>query len=136
MTKWQKASDIYHFFVVKDKNHNILAVLAMYVYNGTATEIASALAPLSFEKKIPAQDLLHWEMMKVAKKLGCHTFDLAGFNPCPRTKKEEGIAKFKGKWGGVIKTYGNLTLYPHPVLHKILVMIRQLAIRTASLNQP
>lgn len=72
----------------------------MYIFNGVATEIASGTMPLAYELKLPAQDLLHWEMMLEAKRLGAHTFDLAGVAPLPRNSKEEGIRRFKEKWGG------------------------------------
>jgi lipid II:glycine glycyltransferase (peptidoglycan interpeptide bridge formation enzyme) len=72
----------------------------MYMFNGVATEIASALSPQAFTQKIPAQDILHWEMLLEAKKAGCHTFDMAGVNPNSSNPKEAGIRRFKEKWGG------------------------------------
>jgi hypothetical protein len=90
----------YHYYIVEDGNSRTLAALGMYIFNGIATEIASGTMPLAYELKIPAQDLLHWEMMLEAKRLGAHTFDLAGVAPLPRNSKEEGIRRFKEKWGG------------------------------------
>jgi lipid II:glycine glycyltransferase (peptidoglycan interpeptide bridge formation enzyme) len=91
----------YHYYVVKDSNKNeILACLGMYIFNGVATEVASSISPVAYQNKLPAQDLLHWKMMLEAKRMGCHTFDLAGVNPSPVTPKEIGIRRFKEKWGG------------------------------------
>ena len=78
----------------------VLACLGMYIFNGVATEFASSISALAYEKKIPVQDILHWEMMLEAKRMGCHTFDMAGVNPSPQTPKEKGIRQFKEKWGG------------------------------------
>ena len=89
----------YHYFYA-ELGGNIEAVLGMYVYNGYATEIMSATSKLTYEKKIYAQDLIHWAMFRYAKSIGCHTFDLAGVNPNPANAKEAGIKRFKKKWGG------------------------------------
>jgi lipid II:glycine glycyltransferase (peptidoglycan interpeptide bridge formation enzyme) len=77
----------------------------MYVFNGVATETASALTAHAYSQKIPAQDLLHWEMMLEAKRMGCHTFNLAGVSPNPIDPKSEGIRRFKEKWGGTFFEY-------------------------------
>ncbi|MBN2374459.1 peptidoglycan bridge formation glycyltransferase FemA/FemB family protein [bacterium] len=90
----------YHYFIAQQINGSILATIGMYVFNRVATEIMSTLAPSALKQKIPAQDILHWEMMLEAKRLGCLKFDLAGVNPNPQTSKEAGIRRFKGKWGG------------------------------------
>jgi lipid II:glycine glycyltransferase (peptidoglycan interpeptide bridge formation enzyme) len=91
--------------VVENGDKDILACLGMYVFNSVATENASSLSPLAYQNKIPAQDLLHWEMMLEAKRMGCHTFDMAGVNPNPQTPKESGIRRFKEKWGGKYVEY-------------------------------
>ena len=89
-----------HYYVAVMPTGESLATLGMYTCNGIATEIASSLGPEAHNQKIPAQDLLHWELLLAAKRMGCHTFDLAGVNPAPQTPKEVGIRRFKEKWGG------------------------------------
>jgi len=88
------------FFVAESQGGQVLATLGMYVFNGVATEMASALTPAAQQSKIPAQDILHWEMIKYARANGCHTFNLAGVAPEPRDAREAGIRRFKEKWGG------------------------------------
>lgn len=90
----------YHYYSAIGPEGSVLATLGMYVFGGVATEVISSLAPEAFEKKIPAQDVLHWEMFLDAKKMGCHTFDMAGVTLKPANSKEEGIVRFKKKWGG------------------------------------
>jgi lipid II:glycine glycyltransferase (peptidoglycan interpeptide bridge formation enzyme) len=89
----------YHYFYA-ELDGNIEAVLGMYVYNGYATEIMSTTSRYTYENKVYAQDLIHWDMFRYAKSIGCHTFDLASVNPNPANAKEEGIRRFKKKWGG------------------------------------
>lgn len=95
----------YHFYVARDKDGVVLATLGMHMFAGGATEIASSLSPTAYEAKLPAQDLLHWDMMMAAKAQGCHTFDLAGVDPKPKDAKSGNIARFKGKWGGKYAEY-------------------------------
>jgi lipid II:glycine glycyltransferase (peptidoglycan interpeptide bridge formation enzyme) len=101
----------YSFFYAESPELGVLAVLGMFNFNDVATEIASAISPIAFERKIPAQDLLHWEMMLAAKAAGCHTFDLAGVDP-QAEGKAAGIRRFKEKWGGRYVEY--------PVFKKVL----------------
>lgn len=90
----------YAFFVANSQQSQALAVLGMYMFQGVAVEMASALSPKAYDEKIPAQDFLHWEMMLLAKRAGCHSFDLAGTDPDATAGKEMGIRQFKEKWGG------------------------------------
>lgn len=90
----------YRYFVAETAEGEVLATLGMYLFNGVATEVASLLTAAAYERKLPAQDLLHWEMFRAAKAAGCHTFDLAGVAPNPANPKEAGIRHFKEKWGG------------------------------------
>lgn len=91
--------DYYNFFTALDASGNILATLGTYRYNGLVTETTSSITPAGWESKLPAQDLLHWHAFQKHKSLGDQVFDLAGFLKTPRTPKEEGIKRFKLKWG-------------------------------------
>lgn len=95
----------YSYFVALTKNEEPLAVLGMYARNGIATEITSGLGPLAIKQKLPAQDFLHWEMFLAAKRLGCHTFDLAGVAPEPSDIKQASIRNFKKKFNGTYLEY-------------------------------
>lgn len=100
-TSWER--DLHHYYsyhVATDSSGAIWGTLGMYIFNNVATEIASSLSPRALSEKVPAQDLLHWELICEAKRRGCHTFDLAGVSPSPADDKEAGIRKFKEKWGG------------------------------------
>jgi len=118
----------YHYYIAEDQQRETLAVLGMYIFNGIATEIASGLMPHAHEQKIPAQDLIHWEMMLEAKRLGAHTFDLAGVNPNPQAPKEEGIKRFKEKWGGRYVEYYAYRKNTIPMLKTINQWIKTLRI--------
>jgi hypothetical protein len=95
----------YSFLVAETRGGQPLATLGMYCVSGTATEIASSTLPLAATLRLPAQDILHWEAMAFAAAAGNRVFDLAGVAPIPSNPKEEGIRRFKEKWGGSYQEY-------------------------------
>jgi hypothetical protein len=90
----------HRYFVAQTENNEVMAVLGMMVFNGTAREFSSSINPIAYSRKLPAQDLLHWEMMMAAKRAGCEIFNLSGVDPSPNSNKAKGIKQFKAKWGG------------------------------------
>ena len=61
----------------------------------------------------PKMDLvgtfLTWNTIKWAIKNDLHTFDFAGVDPNPKTKKEKGIYYYASKWGGKLYDYSVYT---------------------------
>lgn len=92
----------YRYFVARDPAGTPLALLGTYAFNGVATEIMSVVTVSGRASKLPAQDLLHWEIFRTHKAAGDATFNLAGFNPESTDVREAGIRRFKEKWGGRI----------------------------------
>jgi len=96
---WDADEDAaYHYFVAL-LDERPVATLGTYRWSGVATEIMSGRAP-DAPRAVPAQDLIHWEAFRAHRDLGDRVFDLAGYNPEPASDKEEGIRRFKLKWGG------------------------------------
>lgn len=134
---WEEDNDgYYHYYVVQDSDKTLLACLGMYLFNGVATEIMSSISPVAYEKKLPAQDLLHWKMLLEAKRMGCHTFDLAGFNPDPQNPKELGIRRFKEKWGGEYVQYNVYHKDLMPRLNKFFEHMNSLRKRMRGHSNP
>jgi len=90
----------YDFYVTLDAEQNMLAALGTYSFNGVVTEISSYRSTHPNAQKYAVQDILHWEIIKNSKSRGNAWFDLAGYSPSPKGPKEEGIKRFKNKWGG------------------------------------
>lgn len=116
---WNQDDKQYYNYYVAQKDGQVIGMLGMYIFNGVATEIMSALSKDAFERKLPAQDLLHWEMFQDAIEMGCHSFDLAGVNPEPKTPKDAGIRRFKEKWNGRYIEYYNYSKITQPILRAI-----------------
>ena len=47
-----------------------------------------------------SQDLIRWKIIEWGIENNMKWYNLAGFNPNPSTPKEEGILRYKRKWGG------------------------------------
>ncbi|OGV53674.1 MAG: hypothetical protein A2X49_16115 [Lentisphaerae bacterium GWF2_52_8] len=90
----------YRYLVAEAHDGAVFGTLGMHVCGSIATEIASSITPAAKAASIPAQDILHWNLIMMAKSLACTSFDFAGVSPAPKNAKEEGIRKFKAKWGG------------------------------------
>lgn len=95
-----RGAEHYRFFVARSRDGAVLATLGTYSFGGLTTEIMSGRSSEGRDSALPAQDMLHWEVMLAHRRMGASCFDLAGFNPIPVNVKEEGIKRFKEKWGG------------------------------------
>jgi len=58
-----------------------------------------------FKNKLYSQDLIKWKIIEWGVENNMKFYDLAGFNPHPQSKKEEGINRYKEKWGGEKRNY-------------------------------
>ena len=140
MTWWRLNTEngrIYRFFIVKNKKDAVMATLGTYHWQGIVTEIMSHRTQAGQNDNTPAQDLLHWEIFKTHKNAGHKFFNMAGFNPQNRSKKEEGIRRFKAKWGGQEVTYFNYTketFSPFSILRRLYCNFVQNMILTVSIR--
>ncbi len=89
----------FSYYVVEDEVGTSLAVQGMFQFNSMATVISLATMPEAHQRKLPATDLLYWEMMRTAKAQGCRSFNLTPLRSNPRSAKEAGIKLYKEKWG-------------------------------------
>ena len=70
-------------------------------FNGYLNEWGIARSEKDTNEKLYAQDLLKWKIIEWGIQNEQKYYDLSGFNPTPMTKKEEGIFRYKQKWGGI-----------------------------------
>lgn len=77
-----------------------------FVYlNGYILEEGISRSTTDIKKKLYAQELLRWNIIKWGKENNCRFYDLAGVKAENRTSKEEGIFRNKEKWGGKLIHY-------------------------------
>jgi len=56
-------------------------------------------------QKLYSQDLIKWKIIEWGVENNMNYYDLAGANPLPLSKKEDGILRYKKKWGGTKYNY-------------------------------
>lgn len=69
-------------------------------FNGYINEWGIARSQQDTDEKLYSQDLLKWKIIDWAVENNQKFYDLSGFNPRPSSEKEEGILRYKRKWGG------------------------------------
>jgi hypothetical protein len=87
--------------VTRQNGKNVGGILTL-VFNGNVIQHALTNLPNSDEL---VGTFLTWNTIKWAIKNGYKTFDFAGVNPNPVTKKEKGIYYYAKKWGGKLHDY-------------------------------
>jgi len=86
-------------FIAKKENTPVGGLLFTYI-NGHIIEIGVARSKEDTLQNLYAQDLIKWKIIEWGIKNNMNYYDLTGFNPEPISKKEEGITRYKKKWGG------------------------------------
>ena len=89
----------------------MIGSLGIWHYNGNLYEFASVQSEYAYENKLCSGDAIKWEIIKWGIQNGYRWYNLAGVNPEPKTPKEEGIRRFKEKWGGEYKEYFEYSLH-------------------------
>ncbi len=92
--------------LLAEKDGQTLATLGITHFNGYVNEWGAGQSDYALENKIYASDLIKWHIIEWGHENGMRYFDLTGVNPQPQTPKEQGIFRYKQKWGGQLVQYG------------------------------
>ena len=95
----------YEQLLLARHNDEIEATILTLFFNGNAIQHALANSP---EKELVGT-FLTWNTIKWAQKMKFRTFDFAGVDPSPKTKKEKGIYFYAEKFGGKKYDYFSYT---------------------------
>ena len=79
--------------------------LMFHYFNNVIVEAGVARSKQDLVEKLYAHDLIKWKIIEWGVKNKMKYYDLAGFNLHPKLKKEEGIKRYKTKWGGQKYSY-------------------------------
>ena len=94
---------------IAELNGKMIAGLGILAFNDLLIEVEAATSPTCRERRIQAHDLLKMDIMNWGCQKGARFFDLAGVAIQPRNKREEGIKRFKSKFGGQYLEYYSYT---------------------------
>jgi len=89
----------YSGFLARNEGRPISGLLFSYVDNHII-EGGVARTEFDINNKLYSQDLIKWKIIEWGMENDLKLYNLAGFNPQPTSKKEEGIFRYKNKWGG------------------------------------
>ena len=97
---WRRIKPIgYSGFLARKEGKAISGILFSY-FNNVIVEAGIARSLKDMKEKLYSQDLIKWKIIQWGKNNKMNYYNLAGYNPYPKTPKEEGIKKYKEKWGG------------------------------------
>lgn len=74
-------------------------------FNNYINEWGVGRSGFDHSKKLYSQDLIKWKIIEWGINNNYNYYDLTGVNPNPQSKKEEGIFRYKRKWGGDLIKY-------------------------------
>jgi len=98
----------YSGFLAK-KDDTVVGGLLFSYFNGHIIEGGVARSLEDYKSRLYSQDLIKWKIIEWGHENKMKYYNLAGFNPHPQSKKEEGIKRYKTKWGGRRYDYWNIT---------------------------
>lgn len=95
-----------HVFLAKHEGRPVAGILVIS-FNRRLTLHAPVNTDFAIERKLFGMHLLMWHTITWGCDRGMEAFDLAGVKPRAetRSKEEEGIYKFKARWGGQLVEY-------------------------------
>ena len=100
LKRWKKFRPLgFSGFLARYDNKPIGGLL-FSSFNDYIIEIGVARSKEDRIQNLYSQELIKWKIIEWGLENKMKYYDLAGFNPHPISKKEEGITRFKKKWGG------------------------------------
>lgn len=107
--QWELLSNVGYTGFLAFIDEEIIGGITISFFNNYVNEFNIVRTNQDYEKKLYSQDLLKWKIIEWAKNKQCKYFDFSGANPYPLNAKEEGILRYKKKWGGVQKNFFQIT---------------------------
>ncbi len=104
-SKWKKYGPIGLRGFLAKKDDITVGGISFNSFCQHIIEIGVGRTEKDYREKLYSQDLLKWKIIEWGIKNKMNYFNLAGFNPNPVNKKEEGIKRYKEKWGGQKRNY-------------------------------
>jgi|SRR6185437_2353217 len=97
---WRSLSKVGFTGFLARKNGILVGGLLFSYFNKYVNEWGVARSELDIKEKLYSQDLIKWKILEWGIENKMNWYDLTGFNPNPTSKKEEGLLRYKKKWGG------------------------------------
>ena len=83
------------------------------------------MSDLCYSENLHNGDVLCWEMIKWAKEQGVRYFNMTGFDIDPKNSRQQGIRRFKSKWGGECVDYGYYSKVYGPARDSLVALAKK-----------
>lgn len=117
--RWKQFKPLGYSGFLARKNGQPTGGLLFSFMNGHIIEIGVARSKEDTQNNLYSQDLIKWRIIGWGVDNKMKYYDLTGFNPEPISKKEEGIFRYKRKWGGLPRYYYRILEKPNILTGKI-----------------
>ncbi|MFB5630906.1 MAG: hypothetical protein ACE5RN_04905 [Nitrosopumilaceae archaeon] len=97
---WKTMKQIGYIGLIAKKKNVPVGALFFNHFNKYIIESGLVRSDLDYEEKLYSQDLIKWKIIEWGIDNKMNWYDFAGANPNPSNSKEEGILRYKRKWGG------------------------------------
>jgi lipid II:glycine glycyltransferase (peptidoglycan interpeptide bridge formation enzyme) len=98
--KWKKYQPLGYSGFIAKKDKIPIGGLVFSFTDGHIIESGVARSKIDAKENLYSQDLIKWNIIEWGIKNKMKYYNLTGFNPNPESPKEEGIFRYKKKWGG------------------------------------
>lgn len=106
---WNMLKNIGQYGFVAWLDDKPLASTLMTTFNGYVNEWGFARSKYDRDNLLNGPDLIKWQIIKWGHESKFRIFDLSGIDPSSSSTKDQGILKFKKKWGGTIRDWYHYT---------------------------
>lgn len=107
--QWDILQPIGYTGFIAYQNNIPIGAIRVSSFNGYINEFSIIRTQKDKIDKLYSQDLLKWHIIEWGLKNNLSYYDLSGVNPNPNNSKEQGIFRYKQKWGGKLTKYNILT---------------------------
>ena len=83
------------------------------------------MSDLCYSENLHNGDVLCWEMIKWAKEQEVRYFNMTGFDIDPKNSRQQGIRRFKSKWGGECGDYGYYSKVYGPARDSLVALAKK-----------
>ncbi len=103
--QWDMLNPVGYTGFLAYENANPIGGIKISSFNGYVMEFSIVRSKQDTTAKLYAQDLLKWKILEWGIQNKFNYYDFMGVNPYSKNKKEEGIYRYKQKWGGTLYKY-------------------------------
>ncbi len=112
------------FFIARHQGRPVSTQI-LAVYNRNYVLCGVSTSDYAINNKIHANDLMQWHLIRTAHAEGASYLDWAGYSLNPSNAHQQGINRYKLKWGGEILEYDSYSKVYSPLKRRLITLARR-----------